>query len=170
MHLTIGGDHSCAIGSVYGSYDAFGENLKLLWIDAHSDINTLRTSPSQNFHGMPVSSLLGLENMNEIKEFGWKNKNFPIENLVFLGIRDIDEGEKEILKELNIKYYTPYDIDENGGIKNVMKQINEYLKLDDPLSKLHVSFDVDVCCSSYLEGTGTKVDYGVSKREMIYIM
>lgn len=94
MALTIGGDHSVGTGSIYGSMDSFGKDLKVLWIDAHSDINSIATSPSYNYHGMPVSHLLGVKSMENLPEFQWKKNNLDVSNLVFLGIRELDDGEK----------------------------------------------------------------------------
>ena len=64
--------------------------MKVLWIDAHADINTMNTSPSGNYHGMPVSHLLGLDNMNSLEGYEWKRENISPENIIFLGIRDLD--------------------------------------------------------------------------------
>lgn len=168
--LLLGGDHSSATGSVYGNLSTHKDNLKILWIDAHADIHTPKTSPSQNYHGMPMGHLLGLDNTNKIPGFEWKKKNIDPSNLVFLGIRDLQKEEKEIIKELNIKYYSPFDIEEKGGIKNVMDEINLYLDLKNKDSKLHVSFDIDGACSSYIKGTGTPYGYGLGQREVGFMM
>ncbi len=72
LNLVLGGDHSLGLGSIDGQLRNHKENLKVLWIDAHADINTLKTTSSQNYHGMPVSHLLGLDNMNGLKGFEWK--------------------------------------------------------------------------------------------------
>lgn len=123
-----------------------------------------------NYHGMPVSHLLGLPSMENLKNFEWKKNNLKLENLVYLGIRALDQDEKDVIKELGIKYYTPYDVDALGGITKVFREIEEFLELGREETKLHLSFDVDSCSSSYLCGTGTAVDYGLSKRELIYVM
>lgn len=76
---------------------------------------------------MPVGHLLGLKSMENLPEFPWKIKNLKPKNIVYLGIRELDEAEKNYIKTNNIKYYTPYDIDYCGGIKNVMDEISDYL-------------------------------------------
>ena len=168
--LLLGGDHSSGTGSVYGNLKTHGDNLKLLWIDAHADIHTPTTSSSQNYHGMPVGHLLGLDNSNKIPGFEWKSKNIQPKNIVFLGIRDLQEEEKKVIKDLNIKYYTPLEIESKGGIKNIMEEIDLYLDLKNKQNKLHVSFDIDGACSSYIKGTGTPYGYGITQRECVYMM
>ena len=115
--LTLGGDHSIAIGTIGGSARAvrerLGRELAVIWVDAHADINTPETSASGNIHGMPVAFLTGLARGGEEGVFGWireENRISP-RKLVYIGLRDIDRGEKGILKENGIKAYSMHDID-----------------------------------------------------------
>lgn len=85
-------------------------------MDAHTDINTIDSSPTKNYHGMPVSHLLELDSMKRLKNFEWKKDVLDPKNIIYLGIRDLDEAEKKYIKDLNIKYFTPYDVDKAGGI------------------------------------------------------
>ena len=115
--LVLGGDHSLAVGSVSGVAEFYrrkGEKIGVVWIDAHSDINTPETSPSGNVHGMPLAALLGLgpEPLSNI--FGYAPK-IPAENTVLVGVRDIDAAERENIRRAGVaKVYTMRDIDERG--------------------------------------------------------
>jgi arginase len=116
--LTLGGDHSIAIGTVAGTAKAVRERLggrevALIWVDAHADINTPETSGSGNIHGMPVSFLTGLAKEDKEEYFGWLGKDnmVSLKKLVYIGLRDVDPGEKRILKEHGIKAFSMFDID-----------------------------------------------------------
>src|SRR5271157_4768573 len=125
--LMLGGDHSLAAGSVSGVAEFYrrrGEKIGVIWIDAHTDINTPDTSPSGNVHGMPLASLLGLgpEPLSQI--FGYAPKIAP-ENTVLIGIRDVDAAERENIRRAGIaKVYTMRDIDERG-MRAVMEEALE---------------------------------------------
>src|SRR5208283_4942351 len=115
--LLLGGDHSLAAGSVSGVAEFYRrreQKIGLLWIDAHSDINTPETSPSGNVHGMPLAALLGMEPEPLAKIFGYAPKIAP-ENAVLVGVRDIDQAERENLRRTGTtEVYTMRDIDERG--------------------------------------------------------
>lgn len=114
--LTLGGDHSIAIGSIAGVAKAvrerLGRELAVVWVDAHADINTPETSGSGNIHGMPVAFLTGLAK-GEGDVFGWMKDEhlISVKKLVYIGLRDVDRGEKKILKENGIKAFSMHDID-----------------------------------------------------------
>ena len=115
--LTLGGDHSIAIGTISGTAKAIrerlGRDIAVIWVDAHADINTPETSESGNIHGMPVSFLTGLATDDREDVFGWLNDEHRIstKKLVYIGLRDIDKGEKRILREHGIKAFSMHDID-----------------------------------------------------------
>jgi len=118
--LTLGGDHSIAIGTVSGTAKAvrerLGKEIAVIWVDAHADINTPESSESGNIHGMPVAFLADLvDKKEELTEdvFGWLKEEHRIspKKLVYIGLRDIDKGEKAILKKHNIKAYSMHEID-----------------------------------------------------------
>lgn len=117
MVLTLGGDHSIAIGTIAGTAKAIRERLDremaVIWVDAHTDINTPETSGSGNVHGMPVAFLTGLAKDEREDIFGWlKNENLiSVKKLVYIGLRDVDRGEKLILREHGIKAFSMHDID-----------------------------------------------------------
>lgn len=115
--LTLGGDHSIAIGTISGTAKAvrerLGKEIAVIWVDAHADINTPETSDSGNIHGMPVAFLTGLAMEEREDMFGWigKEQRISTKRLVYIGLRDIDRGEKKILREHGIKAFSMHDID-----------------------------------------------------------
>jgi arginase len=115
--LTLGGDHSIAIGTVAGTAKAIkerlGREMALIWVDAHTDINTPETSGSGNVHGMPVAFLAGLAKEDKEDIFGWIKEEHMIslKKLVYIALRDVDRGEKKILRENGIKAFSMHDID-----------------------------------------------------------
>ena len=167
--LSIGGDHSMALGTISGiSSFCKKRNLKLgvIWIDAHSDMNTDETSPSGNIHGMPLASLLGLGCDELVNFLGFSPKLSP-EDCALIGIRSIDAAEKLNIKKLKVPIYTMMDIDKLGIhriIAKVLKQFRE--KID----HIHVSFDVDSVDPSVAPGVGTPVPGGLSYREAHLLM
>ena len=158
--LIIGGDHSIAIGSISGVSQHY-ENLGIIWYDAHGDLNIPEESPSGNIHGMPLRVLLGDGDKQLVNISGYAPKVKP-ENIVLIGMRDLDVGERDFIRENNIKTYTMADIDRNG-IKQVMEESVSYLK--DKTDGIHLSPDVDALDPVETPGTGTKVLGGLTYRE-----
>lgn len=117
MVLTLGGDHSIAIGTISGTAKAIrerlGREIAVIWVDAHADINIPEDSPSGNIHGMPVAFLTGLAKEEQKDIFGWLQKEhlLNVNKLVYIGLRDVDRGEKRILRENGIKAFSMHDID-----------------------------------------------------------
>jgi arginase len=115
--LTLGGDHSIAMGTVSGTARAMrerlGREIAVIWVDAHADINTPETSDSGNIHGMPVAFLTGLATETREDVFGWLQAHHMLstKKLVYIGLRDIDRGEKKILREHGIKAFSMHDVD-----------------------------------------------------------
>lgn len=116
--LTLGGDHSIAIGTIAGTAKAIrerlgGREIAVIWVDAHADINTPETSGSGNIHGMPVAFLTGLAREQRRDIFGWLQEDqlISVKKLVYIGLRDVDRGEKLILRDNNIKAFSMHDID-----------------------------------------------------------
>ena len=167
--LCIGGDHSMAIGTIAGiSSYCRKKKLKLgvIWIDAHADMNTDKTTPSGNIHGMPLAASLGFGNKELVNFYGFSPKLLP-ENCALIGIRSIDEAEKKIVKKLNLSVYTMQDIDKLG----IHRIINKVLKqFSNNVDHIHVSFDVDSVDPSIAPGVGTPVQGGLSFREAHLIM
>ena len=117
--LVLGGDHSIAIGTLAGLADRY-ENLGVIWYDAHADLNTEETSPTGNIHGMPlaVSFGLGHDDLVNIRSFAPKIKP---ENVIIIGARSVDPGERELIKEKGIKVFSMHEIDKLG-MTEVMNQ------------------------------------------------
>jgi arginase len=169
LPLCIGGDHSMAIGSIAGvsSYcKKTNASLGVIWIDAHTDMNVEKTTPSGNIHGMPLAASLGLGNRQLTHLVGFAPKVNP-KNCVMIGIRSIDTMEKEIIKKLDLSVYTMMDIDKKGIdfiINNVLNRLNNNVDY------IHVSFDIDSVDPSVAGGVGTPVVGGLTYREAHFIM
>jgi len=163
--LLLGGDHSLAAGSVSGVAEFYRrreQKIGLLWIDAHSDINTPETSPSGNVHGMPLAALMGLGPEPLAKIFGHAPKIAP-ENAVLVGVRNIDQAERENLRHAGItEVYTMRDIDERG-MRAVME--DALRAAGRGTAGYHVSLDMDWIDPEDAPGVGTPVRGGATYRE-----
>jgi len=162
--LIIGGDHSIAIGSFAGVasyYKKKNETLGLIWFDAHADINTPETSPTGNIHGMPLATLLGYGAPELTNVVGFAPKLDP-KLCVHVGARDIDAGERELIRKLGIRFFTMREIDERG-----MKEcMDDAIKIASRGSGGYgVTFDVDVLDPGDAPGSGTLVRGGLTYRE-----
>eukprot|EP01035_Chromulina_nebulosa_P018570 gene18570-24294_t len=163
--LILGGDHCIPIGTIPGLLSK-RPNTGIVWVDAHADINSPETSSSGNMHGMPLSFLLGLvKDYNSIPSMSWFKPCLNPADIVYIGLRDLDEPEKKIIKQLGIKSFTMYDIDKYG-IGIVMDKCLDYFK-DKP--NIHLSFDIDALDPFYAPSTGTAVRGGLTFREGNYI-
>ncbi|KAI4182990.1 MAG: hypothetical protein LQ348_004761 [Seirophora lacunosa] len=169
--LTLGGDHSIAIGTISGTAKAvrerLGREMAVIWVDAHADINTPETSDSGNIHGMPVAFLTGLAEEKREDVFGWlqADQKVSLKKLVYIGLRDVDRGEKKILREHGIKAFSMHDIDKYG-IGRVMEMALGHIGSDTPI---HLSFDVDALDPQWAPSTGTPVRGGLTLREGDFI-
>jgi arginase len=167
--LVLGGDHSLASGSVAATADFLRREQKplgLIWVDAHGDMNTPSSSTSGNVHGMPLASLLGPEPAELSRLGGFSPKVLP-EHTVLIGIRNLDEREKEIVRESRVHVFTMKDIDRNG-IATVTEQAIALAGAG--TGGLHVSFDLDACDPSIAPGVGTPVKGGLDYREAHMLM
>ena len=158
--LIFGGDHSIAIGSIAGVAKHY-KNLGVIWYDAHGDLNTAETSPSGNIHGMPLAVSLGLGDSILTNIGGYEPKIKP-ENIVIIGARSLDDGEKELIKEKGIKVYTMHEID-RMGMTAVMEDAISYLQ--ERTDGVHLSLDLDGLDPHDAPGVGTPVIGGISYRE-----
>ena len=162
--LTIGGDHSIAIGSVSGVSRFFKEqnqDMGLIWVDAHADINTPDSSESGNIHGMPLATLLNHGHSN-LTSIGFPGLKVNPKKVALIGIRTIDAIEKEILRTSGISYYTMRDLDERG----MSAVMNEAIEITGNGSAgIHLSFDIDGIDPLYAPGVSTPVTGGLSFRE-----
>jgi arginase len=180
--FVITGDHANAAGTIAGLKIAYpGKRLGVVWIDAHADIHTPWTSPSGNMHGMPVALSLNLRKdhrgtnkvspttekfWNEACELGGIAPKILPQDLVFIGIRDLENEEWDIIQQLGIRYYTPMDLTELGTHRIVDETLAHLTDCD----IIYVTFDVDSLESELIMGTGTPVPGGLSVPQAVSIL
>ena len=168
MPVMLGGDHCLAIGSIAAVADhcrRVGRNLRVLWLDAHTDFNTSTITPSGNVHGMPVACLCGI-GPQLLTAIGAHAPAIEPAQVRQLGIRSVDQDEKRLVKEHGLDIYDMRYIDE-VGMKRAMEQALLGLDAD---THLHVSFDVDILDPVIAPGTGTPIPGGVNYREAQLMM
>ncbi len=167
--IVLGGDHSLAAGSVAATATWLRKTdrrLGLIWVDAHGDMNTPETSESGNVHGMPLASLLGPEPA-ELARIGGETPVVAAEHAVLVGIRNLDEVEKKLVKASGVHVFTMKEVD-RLGIAEVMERAIELAGRG--TGGIHVSFDMDVCDPSIAPGVGTSVKGGLDYREAHVVM
>ena len=162
--LLMGGDHCLAIGSISAVARQCRQerkNLRVVWLDAHTDVNTEAISPSGNIHGMPVACLLGHGPADLV---GWSGERAALDadSIDFIGIRSVDAQEKQAIRLLNLQVFDMRHIDEHG-MRNTMTEV---LQDVDENTHLHVSFDLDCLDPIEAPGVGTGVRGGPTYREM----
>ncbi len=162
--IVLGGDHSVAAGTVAGvanHFRALGQAVGLIWIDAHSDINTPETSTSGNVHGMPLAAVLGMGPAELSNLLGWQPKVLA-QHTVLVGVRNVDEAERENVRRAGIAAYTMRDIDELG-LRAVMEKAIKTAA--NGTAGYHVSMDMDWVDPEEAPGVGTPVPGGATYRE-----
>lgn len=158
--LVLGGDHSIALGTVAG-VTKHVNNLGVIWFDAHGDLNTGETSPSGNIHGMPLAASLGYGH-ERLVNIGGRSPKLKPENVVIIGARDLDVGERELTKRIGLKVYTMHEIDKLGMARVMEEAIAHVSKGTDGV---HLSLDLDGIDPHDAPGVGTPVIGGISYRE-----
>src|SRR5256714_793442 len=164
LPITLGGDHSIAIGSLSGIANAFrkrDETLGLIYLDAHADMNTDETTPSGNIHGMPLAALLGYGAPELVNIAGFSPKFDPT-FCAHVGGRDLDPGERDLIHETGIRFMTMREIDERGIAACIEDAIEIAAKAKGGFA---VTFDVDVLDPGDAPGPGTLVRGGITYRE-----
>jgi arginase len=167
--LVLGGDHSLGAGSVAASAAharSAGKSVGLLWVDAHGDMNTPASSPSGNVHGMPLAALLGPEPA-ELSSLGGFSPTVLPEHTALVGVRNLDEREKELVRNSGVHVFTMKDIDRLGVAAVAAEAIQA---VSASTAGIHVSFDLDVCDPSIAPGVGTPVKGGLNYREAHLLM
>lgn len=175
--VVLAGDHSSALGTLAGIKMANPDRrLGVIWIDAHADMHTPYTTPSGNMHGMPLAAALGLDNTegavhhpdqstidiwDKLKGLGGNDPKILPNDLVFIGLRDYEKQEEELLKSLNIRVIPVSEV-RKKGVENVVRQALLHLSACDDI---YISFDVDSLDSTISRGTGTPVSNGLRERE-----
>jgi len=160
--LFIGGDHSISIGTITAV--AQRKNIGVLWVDAHTDMNTPETSPSGNIHGMSVAVLLG-EGPKALLDVGGQTILQP-EQIAMIGVRDVDIEEAMRVRQSGITVHTMREVDEYGIVAMAKRVLDQFADRD----YIHVSFDLDSCDPRYAPGVGTPVMGGLSYREAHLLM
>jgi arginase len=151
QNIIIGGDHSLAIASVGASLKIYKDELKVVWFDAHADLNTLASSPTGNLHGMPLSYLTGLSE----NKFVFLQHNLNFQNLFYIGIRDLDPFEVETIQKHNVRFQSCAEF----NIDKLLNWIGD--------SPVHLSFDVDCLDPEYISCTGTPVCDGLDLSDVL---
>ena len=161
LPVVLGGDHSISMGSVRGVQRG---RTGLIWIDAHADFNTPETSPTGNIHGMPLAALLGYGDARLV-QIGDAAPLDP-QDVVLVGVRSVDPGERVLLREAGVTVYTMKEID-RMGVPTVAANVVAQLERAD---RVHVSFDADVLDPTVAPGVGTPVPGGLTYREAHLLM
>jgi arginase len=162
--LVLGGDHSQAIGTISGMARHFrkrGERFGVVWVDAHTDMNTPDTSPSGNIHGMPLAVLLG-HGPPELVALAGGTPALRPEDVVVIGARDVDPGESELVRRLGVRVYAMSELDERGTAACVREAFE---RVRPGRAGVHLSFDLDGVDPEPAPGVGTPVQGGLSIRE-----
>lgn len=164
LPIVLGGDHSIAIGSIAGA-SAFSKRrdaqLGLIWFDAHADMNTAETTPSGNIHGMPLAALLGI-GPRELTNVGGFSPKLEPKYCVHVGARDIDRGERDLIRKLGMRFFTMREIDERG----MSACMDDAIAIASSASGGYaVTFDVDALDPGDAPGSGTLVRGGLTYRE-----
>jgi arginase len=161
--LFIGGDHSISIGTI--SAVAQRKNIGVLWVDAHTDMNTPETSPSGNIHGMSVAVLLG-KGSSSLVNIGSDGATLKPKQVAMIGVRDVDRDEAIRVRDSGITVHTMRQVDEQGIPKIAEKVFAQFADRD----YIHVSFDLDSCDPRHVPGVGTPVMGGLTYREAHLLM
>lgn len=166
LPVTIGGDHSLGTATVAAAL-THNPDTCVLWIDAHADINTPKTTDSGNLHGCPMSFVMGLDKQSYPPDFDWVPQCLNPGKIAYIGLRDVDDGEKKILRDNNIAAFSMYHIDKYGigkVIEMALDKINPQRQFP-----IHLSYDVDAIDPSFVPATGTRVEGGLSLREGLFV-
>lgn len=162
--LVLGGDHAQAIGTISGiarSLRRRGQRVGVVWVDAHTDMNTPETTPSGNIHGMPLAALLG-RGVPELVRLAGSEPALRPEDVVIFGVRDVDPTEIPTVRELGVRVYTMSEIDSRGTATCVQEAFEIATR---HTAGVHLSFDLDGVDPRHAPGVGTPVPGGLTLRE-----
>jgi len=155
--LVLGGDHSVALGTLGGMAREQGPGA-VLWIDAHGDLNRPETSPTGNVHGMPLAAAFGVAG-DSFSSDAWPTPS--VRRAALVGVRSLDEGERELIEQIDVRVFTMSDVDRHG----LERCVREALAFLDGSVFLHASLDLDAVDPMFAPGVGTPVRGGLSYRE-----
>jgi arginase len=164
LPISLGGDHSIAMGSVSAvavHHRGRGQEIGLVWVDAHTDMNVPETSPSGNLHGMPLSHLIG-QGLPALRRLSGDRPAVHPDHVAILGVRSVDLEEREVVRRSGVRVYTMTEIDERGFSTCMEEAIERATK---GTGGFHLSFDLDAVDPRYAPGVGTPVPGGLTYRE-----
>jgi len=167
--LVLGGDHSIALGSIAGvsaANAAAGRRVGVLWVDAHGDFNTTQTTPSGNIHGMILAASCGY-GIEELTNFYTSERKIDPAHVCYLGVRDLDPRERDLMKEAGVRVHTMSDVDRNG-ISATIDSIIAFFR--ERVDTVHLSFDIDAIDPRFAPGVGIEVPGGLTYREVLFLM
>lgn len=170
--FTVGGDHSISLGSISGAIEAAesaGEKLGVIYLDAHGDINTIKTSKTKNLHGMVLSFAMGI---GESVLSKIANPSLMPENLLYIGSRSLDPGEKELIERYNICLLSSYYIncaDESSRLDLVGNVISDFIEIH-RIERVHLSIDIDAVDPMQAPGTGVPEINGLDAKDFLWIV
>lgn len=162
--IVLGGDHSLAMGSVAGvaqHYRVRGERIGIIWVDAHTDMNTPESSPTGNIHGMPLAHVVGYGE-DSLRDLSGARPMVRPENVAVIGARSVDRDERDVVRDSGVKVFTMRHVDEYGMYR-VMREAIE-IACDGTVG-FQLSFDLDGCSPEIAPGVGTPVQGGLTFRE-----
>lgn len=167
LPVTIGGDHSIAAGSMAGFAKAKSAHgrIGVIWVDAHADINTCRTSTSQAYHGMPLAALLGRGDP-EFAHIGGRDPVLQPQNIAYIGLRDVDPAEVDVIKELGIRAYDIEDVQRRGALAVFEEAL---VHIGQSSDYLVLSIDLDAFDPELAPAVGTPVAAGLRRKEMLLV-
>lgn len=160
LPVVLGGDHSLSLGSIRGA--AKHKKIGVLWVDAHADFNTSETTPSGNIHGMPLAALCGLGAPELVQLWDETVPVIDPQNVVVIGARDIDEGEKRNLSQAGVMVLSIEQVDRLGLVASMEKALE---RISQNVDGIYLSFDMDVMDPRHAPGVGTPVTGGLTYRE-----
>jgi arginase len=167
--LVLGGDHSINLGTMAGVAAAAKKEKKtvgVLYVDAHGDFNTTETSPSGNIHGMCMAGSCGY-GIPELTNLYYEGTKIDAHNVCYVGVRDLDPGEKLLMKKAGVTVFTMSDID-RLGFPVILQKVTAFFR--ERTDQIHVSFDMDVLDPMFAPGTGIQLPAGLNNREALLIM
>lgn len=142
------------MGTISGTLSRYPDAV-VVWVDAHADINSVATTPTGNIHGMPVAFLLGLPSTETVSQFSWLKPTLKPNSIVYIGLRDVDPGEKKLLKDYGITAFSMHEVDKWGIGAVVQRALDAVCPHRD--RPIHLSFDVDALDPTVAPSTGTPV-------------
>ena len=167
--LVLGGDHSIVLGTLAGlsaSYKKTNKRIGVLYVDAHGDFNTTETTPSGNIHGECLSASAGY-GIPELVNLYHEGQKIDAHNICYVGLRDIDPGERLLMKEAGVTAFSMSDIDRQG-FAEVLKKVKLFFRTHADV--VHVSFDMDALDPMFAPGTGIPLPGGLNYREALLLM